>query len=654
MNAMQDPLSLSDVFEPTSEADWLSALEKALKGRGLDTLERTLPGGVSIKALYRETDFPASSDPLGHPGAAPFIRGGEAHRDPYLPWDIRQVFTFPDAQTTNRELLRDLERGVSSIELKLDNTGQSGVPLCTVEDFEIALEGVRADLAPIALDHGGGTGASAAALLGMWADTQENAKALRLDYNIDPLGSLARLGVVEGGLDTAFQRLAGLHDALALRFPRARTIRIDVRMVREAGGSAPQELGAVIASAIDTLRRLDTIGVTPDRVVPRMMFCLSATANYGLEIAKLRAARRLWAQCLDTLGLAPAPLVIQSCTASLMLTRYDAWVNMLRGAAACFAGGVGGADIVSVTPFNQPLGIPDELGRRVARNTQIIAQEESHLGRVADPAGGAWFTEKLADDLSAAGWEVFQQIEAEGGYGASLMADVFQARVAETRATQQKDVARRKVAITGVSEFPLLDEIDPPIAHATPPNEACPISDAGLKALVPAYRASPGEDSQGEPFWPIRLAEPFERLRDHARRSQKRNGAPPAVFLATLGPISEHTARADFARNLFAAGGIDAKTAPSLTDSPKALAAASAKSGCALAVICGSDARYGDEAEAAARALKGAGVQRLYLAGKPGALETAWREAGIDSFIHVGVDVVATLELAHAELGLSS
>ncbi|MEL6567759.1 MAG: methylmalonyl-CoA mutase family protein [Pseudomonadota bacterium] len=644
---MDKSLTLSDTFEPASEADWRAAVEKALKGKGIEALETRGTGGMVIRPLYRETDIASATDPLGHPGAAPFVRGGASQRDPYLPWDIRQVFTHPDAKTTNAEILRDLERGVSSIELKLDCTGESGISLCDEGDFNAALEGVRADIAPVALDHGGGTGTSAAALLALWAEGQSDAKSARLDFNIDPLGSLARLGLVEGGLDTAFKRLAALNDSLSLRFPLARTIRIDARMVREAGGLVGQELAAGIASGVDTLRRLVRLGVPADRVVPRMVFAFATSANYGLEIAKLRAARLLWARCLEALGVDPQPMVIQACTANIMLTRYDPWVNMLRGSAACFAGGIGGADMVSVTPFNAPLGVPDELGRRVARNTQIIAQEESHLGKVADPAGGAWFTEKLTQELAEAAWPIFQEIESEGGYGESLMADAFQGRVAQYRANRMKEIATRKAPITGVSEFPILDEIAAPTTHPVFNNPRDGISDAGLKAMVPGYKAEGGDDSEAEPFWPIRVAEPFERLRDHADARAARTGKRPAIFLATLGPLAEHTARVDYARNFFAAGGIEAKAAPFPPEDVAGLVAAWKASGCALAVLCGSDRRYGDEVGHAAKALKEAGVQRLYLAGRH-------KTEDLDTLIHIGVDVVATLELAHAELGIGA
>ncbi|MEO0982938.1 MAG: methylmalonyl-CoA mutase family protein [Pseudomonadota bacterium] len=651
-----DILDLSGDFDAATEAQWREIARKSLKGRDPDSLDRaggqSGVGGITIKALYRETDWPSAEDPLGYPGAAPFVRGGAAARDAFLPWDIRQTFTHPDPAITNAEILRDLERGVSSAEIKLDCTGANGCSICDLDALSSALSGVRADIATVALDHGGGTGTSAASLLGLWAEGQTEPGSQKLAFNMDPLGSLARLGLVEGGLDAAFARAAALSQALAERFPLSTSFRIDARMAHEAGGLAAEELAALIASAVDTLRRLDAAGLPPEQAAPRMIFCLAAGPVFKSEIAKLRAARRLWARCLDALGLEAAPMTIQSVTSARMLTRYDPWVNMLRNTAACFGAGVGGADIVTVRAFNEALGVPEELGRRTARNTQIIAQEESNLGKVADPAGGSWAIETLADQLSQEAWAMFQEIESEGGYGASLMADAFQARVAETRLRRRKAAAKRKAPMTGVSEFPTLDEVPAPTAEISWNGGADGVSDAGLAHYLPGFAPGPDEDAQAEPFWPIRVAEPFERLRDHAQAREAKTGARPSVFLATLGPLAEHTARADFARNVFAAGGIAPMEAPTPPKDADELALAFKASGSRLAVLCGSDDRYAEEAAAAAEALKAAGVVRLYLAGKPGDHEAAWTSAGVDSFIYMGCDVIGALELAHAELGL--
>ncbi len=651
----EDTLTLSGAFPAVQEADWLKAVEQALKGAGPERLQRRTPEGLTIRPLYREPDFPAATDPLGQPGVAPFLRGPTMRRDPYLPWDIRQIFTTPSPSVANGEILSDLKGGVSSIELRVDPTGEAGVAVHDAAGLDAALDGVLAHVAPIALDHVDGPGLKAAALLADWAGRQAAPEAARLAFNLDPLGALARTGLLEDGIDAAHRRTAALTEALALRFPNASILRVDARPVHEAGGGDAQELAALIAHGVDLLRRLADHGLPPAFAVSRLVFTLSVDANYGLGIAKLRAARRLWARCLEAMEIEPQPMVLQAVTSARMLSRYDAWVNMLRNTGACFAAAVGGADIVTVRAFNEALGTPDALGRRIARNTQIIAMEESHLGKVADPAGGAWFTETVAEEMAHAAWREFQRIEAEGGYGASLMQDAFQARIAATRAARQADIARRKIELTGISAFPLLDGIEAtPERPAPAPSTADSVTDAVLRQILPALTPGDGDASMAAPLFPVRLAEPFERLRDHAEAKTARQGRRPSIFIATLGPLAEHTARADFARGFFAAGGIASVEAEAAPESHEALARAAAASGCRLAVLCGSDARYDDEAADAARALKAAGLVRLYLAGRPGDQEAALRAAGIDTFIHVGVDVVAALELAHSELEIGA
>lgn len=635
-----DILPFSSAFPAATEAEWLSAVEKALKGKSVDTLTRKTADGIGIKALYRESDFAAATDPLGIPGEAPYLRGPTAAPDKWRPWDIRQLFTHPSAAETNAEILRDLERGVSSVEIALDCTGQHGVQITTLEDFETGLAGVRADYAGVALSHLNASGVTASALLALWAEKQENAADLAIDFNMDPLGALARSGKLSGGLDAAFERLAAVIAPLGQKFPKAGLVRIDATSVHEAGGSEAQELGALIASAIDTLRRLDgKADITA--LSRRMSFAVALDANYGIGIAKLRAARRLWARCLEALGLPAAPMRLQGVSSARMLTKYDPWTNMLRVTSAVFAGAAGGADIVTSRAFNEALGRPEELGRRIARNTQIIAMEESQLGRVADPTGGAWFTETLADDLAEAAWAEFQKIESEGGYGASLISGAFQARVKTVREARAKDIARRKIPLTGVSEYPLLDEIAAPVADIDMPRTRDGVSDAGLKALVKAPLAS-GADATAEALAPIRLAAAFEALRDAAARAPKR----PEVFIATLGALAEFTPRADFARNMLAAGGIAPKEAVVPPRDAAELAAAFRASGCRLAVICGTDKAYETGSAEAADALKKAGAQSVWLAGKAEA-------PGIDLNIFAGCDVLHALQLAHAELGVS-
>jgi methylmalonyl-CoA mutase len=362
-------------------------------------------------------------------------------------------------------------------------------------------------------------------------------------------------------------------------------------------------------------------GLTMQEAFARTVLGLSVDGEYFSGVAKLRAARAVWARLTAACGV-EVPARIEARSSRRMLSKLDPWVNLLRLTAAGFAAATGGADAVLLEAFTRPLGRPTPFARRQARNTQLVLMEEAHLGEVADPAGGAWFLETRTDDLARAGWAVFQAIEGEGGIVAALEGGAFAGRVAEVCKARLADVAKRKAGLVGASEFPHLDEA----AVAT---EAVDVSDL---VQVTDVRL-PGPDGRCQALRPMRLSEPFEALRDRALSLSP----APRVFLATLGTASDFTARATFARNLFAAGGIVAVVDAADRYDPSLAP---------FAVLCSSDERYEEEAVPAVRLLKDAGAEAVWLAGRPGAYEADLKAAGVDDYIYAGGDAVATLTRA--------
>ena len=327
----------------------------------------------------------------------------------------------------------------------------------------------------------------------------------------------------------------------------------------------------------------------------------------------------------------PQPAFVSAETAWRMMTRRDSYVNMLRATIAVTAAGVGGADAISVLPFTAAIGLPDAFARRVARNTQLILLEESNLFRVSDPAAGSGGIEALTTQMSHAAWTLLQEIEAAGGAAAALEQGLIQKKIAATRTAREAATARRKDAITGTSDYPNLGEL--PVAVLDVPRPAVPAAKAAI-----TFDALPQ----------IRLAEPFEALRDASDRTLAKTGTRPKVFLANLGKSSDFTARATFARNFYEAGGIEARSNNGFQDQA-AMVAAFRASGAKLACLCSSDKVYEREAATAARALAAAGAI-VHFAGRPGEHEADWRQAGIKSFIYVGCDVVSTLQAARGIL----
>src|SRR5262245_58964781 len=354
-----------------------------------------------------------------------------------------------------------------------------------------------------------------------------------------------------------------------------------------------------------------------------IFFRLAADADQFLTLAKFRALRKLWARVAEACGLEPQPIFIKAETAWRMMTRCDPHVNMLRTTIAAFSAGLGGADAISVLPFTQAIGLPDGFARRIARNTQLILLEESNLAKVGDPAAGSGGMEDLTQKLCGVAWGLFQEIEAAGGAAAALERGLIQDKVAAVRAEREKAVAHRKDALTGVSEFPNIHE--------------------GPAAVLDVARVA----SRLQPLLPqIRLAEPFELLRDVSDRILAATGSRPKVFLANLGTLAEFTARATFAKNFFEAGGIEAVGSDGIK-SRDDTATGFRNSGAKLACLCSSDEVYAQEAADAAQALAAAGAKHLYLAGRPRDAD-ALKSTGIGTFIFTGCDALAVLQQAHS------
>jgi methylmalonyl-CoA mutase len=623
-------LSLAADFADQDEARWRALAEAALKGAPWERLVNRTLDAIPIQPLYRATDFASAADAAGLPGQAPFTRGPSAARDRYLPWDIRQPVGGPDPAEANRLALADLERGVSSIELLVGGTARPGL---SVDGLSPALAGVMLDLAPVALSAGriglAAAQALAAHLEAAKADPAQAAPA----FNLDPIGAWMRTGALDDSAEASIAAAAAFAAGPGEVWAKGTALRVNGRALHEAGASPAWELAGMLSAGVAYLRALEAAGLAVEDGARRLLFALAVGPDTMAETAKLRAARTLWAEVMAACG-APAnarAMKLQAITGARMMTRFDPWTNILRGTAACFAAAAGGADVVTVLPFTTPLGEASPLARRMARNTQLILMEESGLGRVADPAGGSFAVERLTADLAGAAWERFQTIEAAGGLAAALRSGLVQKAVAETRAAAAKDFARRKTTITGLTDFPLLDEMSPEIAPAG--------------AVEPA---PPAKMDPIEPLTWMRWSEPFERLRDMAEARTPR----PAVFFANLGPLAEFSPRANFAQNLFAIGGVGAIGPDAPYPDDAARLTAFGASGASVAVLSGSDARYAAEAASAAQALKATGAAWIIYAGKP-ADEAGLRAAGIDQFVFAGQDTLGALETLHAALGVA-
>ncbi|MBY8888370.1 methylmalonyl-CoA mutase subunit beta [Streptomyces sp. PTM05] len=625
-----DGLSLAADFPDATREQWQRLVEGVLRKAGKDdvsgaaaedALATRLQDALVTGPLYAAEDG-TGADP-GFPGFAPYLRGGRPDGTVATGWDVRQRHTHPDPERANAAVLADLENGATSLWLV---TGAAGL---AVADLPKALEGVYLDLAPVVLEAGEEFEAAAEALLTLYGEREVPGSAAIGNLGADPLGLAARTGRHDRIADHA-RAAARLAVRCLDAYPGVRTLTVDALPYHEAGGSPAQELGCSLATGVAYLRLLTEAGVPVDAACGQLEFRYAADADQFLTIAKLRAARRLWSRVAEVSGVTPGAGAgaqrQHAVTSPVMMTRRDPWVNMLRTTVACLGAGVGGADAVTVLPFDDAIGLPDAFARRIARNTSTILVEESHLSRVIDPAGGSWYVERLTDELARAAWAWFQEIERAGGQESALRSGLVAERLETTWRERSGRLARRREPITGVSEFPFLAE--QPVAR----EPAVPKPTGGLPR--------------------VRRDEAFEALRARSDAHLASTGRRPAVFLASLGPAAAHTTRVTFASNLFQAGGVEPVHDPVTVDAAS-VAEAFARSGARVACLCSSDTLYAEQAEAVAAALKSAGAERVFLAGRPGELRGALEGAGVDEFVFAGGDAVAVLSAVLDQLGVA-
>ena len=630
-------LPLAALFPAADREQWQELVATALRKSGriaqdaaAGTVEAALTSftydGIGVLPLYTADDAPPVE--TGVPGTPPFVRGSSAAvagGQAGAGWDVRQRHSDPDPDVTREAVMADLENGVNSVWLTL---GRGGLPLGSLEHV---LHGVFLDLAPVVLDAGFDTEAAAEEFFTLISGRGVLPEAVLGNLGADPIGWRARTGDLGASPDLAL--VARLARRCLSAAPSVRAVTVDATVYHDAGGSDAEELGASLATGLAYLRALTEAGLDLEQAFDQLDFRYAASADQFLTIAKFRAARRLWARVAEVCGLTGDGHRGQrqhAVTSSAMMSRRDPWVNLLRTTLACFGAGAGGAGAITVQPFDAALGLPDGFARRIARNTSSLLVMESHVARVIDPAGGSWYVERLTDDLAAGAWAWFTEIEKAGGIVAALESGLIESRLAATWQRRADNLAHRRDALTGVSEFPNLTET--PVVR--PPDPASAAVQAGPGAL-PKHR----------------YAADFEELRDAADAHTARTGERPAVFLATLGPAAVHTARASFAANLFQAGGLATPTSGSSVD-PAEIVAAYRASGASLACLASSDRLYAEHAVAVATALTEAGAGPIWLAGSPGERAAQYSAAGIDRFVFTGVNALGVLRDVHHQAGI--
>lgn len=565
-------------FPRVSFSEWRAQAEKELAGAPFERLVYTSPEGIAIQPLYVE----ATAD-MRAEGAVPAAPSSSSFR----------LCMRNDGGAA--AIADDAAGGADALWLD----GEVPNEIFAHADAERLLFVLNAD-------RGGLTALNAAGI---------DKKLRRFALTADPVSAVACGYADPLQLQAAVVALGPLAKSVRASFPLGIGVTVSTLAAHSAGADAADEIAYALSTGAAYLAALCEAGLTADAAAKQIAVQMAVGRDTFGELCKLRALRVCW-QKLFAAAAAPASSValLHAVCSSRTLTARDPSVNILRTTTQMFAAILAGADLVTPNGYDQAIGGASALAHRLARNTGLVLYEESHLGRVVDPAGGSYYVESLTEALAREAWSRFRALEGEGGILVALTSGSLGKRYATAWQKWNSLVGRRKEAIIGVSEFVNLDE--------QPVSETSHVAPARARTRTFAPLLSAHRD-----------AEAFEALRD---RVDALRGGPCTVALVTLGPANEYRARAGFATGFFAAAGLRSETRSFAAD----------VSSSAVVCLCGSDERYATEAVEAARALKAAGARRVMLAGRPGALEAALRDADIDDFIYLGCDALPVLTAA--------
>lgn len=621
MKDNQPAEKLFSEFPPISTAEWMAAIEKDLKGADFDkTLVWETYEGIKVKPFYRSEDLNGIPEAVAsEPGAFPYLRGNVAGPND---WKIRQDIFHSDPREANKAALRSLGRGAQAIAFVAQPLGAGviGVAVNGSEDLRALLTGFTPDM-PVHFATG--------PLTESWVEClpDDVAAALTGSLDYDPIADYGTVMRAYEGADKMAADMKAFYAAARKKVPGMKSVHIRSSLVHEAGGSAVHELAFSLAKGVEYLSILGPESASS------FLLTFSVGSNFFMEIAKFRAARILWARMLQEFGLPEAErrAPIHARSSNWNKTIFDSYANMLRATTEAMSAAIGGADSISVIPFDVIYEQPDEFSVHIARNVQVILRDEAYLGQVRDVAGGSYFIESLTRELAEKSWEMFQQIEEHGGLVKALESGWVQEEIHKVREVKDAHIAQRRLSLIGTNQFPnlketMIDKLKPPHAEPCALLKPWPMSEMFVPPIT-RYRAA-------EPFEQVRLA-----TEDHVHRGGKR----PVVFLVMVGNVGMRKARANFMANLFGCAGFEIAESPDDSDLVAGVQAAKAAKA-DLVVLCSSDDEYAQFGPKLVAAAKAASLQvPLIVAGNPKDSIEALKAAGIDDFVHVRSNALETL-----------
>lgn len=605
-------------FPKVSTSEWEEIIAKDLKGADYEKkLVWKTNEGIKVKPYYRSEDIEHLEHLKTLPGSFPFVRGNKQENT----WLIRQDIFVEDAKEANKKALFILGRGIDSL-------GFIFSELPSVEQLNELFNCIVIEAVEINLICGSHFYEILENFLSVLKEKEVNLNDVKGSISFNPLTEASLTGVIEE-LNEASDLIE-----ICKELPNFRTLIVHGSIFHNSGSSAVEELGFSLAMAAEYLNQLTEKGLTIDEVAPKIKFEFAAGSNYFMEIAKIRAARILWAKMVEAYhpkDINVAQMFVHSTTSNWNKTVYDPHVNLLRTTTEAMSAVIGGVDSLTVNAFDESFQVPSEFGERIARNQQLLLKEESYLDKVADPSAGSYYIESLTASIAEEAWKIFLATEEKGGYIQSLVAGFIQGTIKETAQKRDRDIATRKEIFLGTNQFPNFTEK----------------SENDFNESFFKHADLTDEKAQIETLKPYRGAQAFEALRyktDLFSRENKR----PLAFMLTYGNLNMRKARASFASNFFACAGFEVKDNPGFKSAEEGMKAAK-KAGAEIIVLCSSDEGYTQLAPQVKDLIKN---EILVVAGYPKAIMDDLKSKGIENFIHVRSNVLETLKGFQSELGI--
>ncbi|WNF35837.1 methylmalonyl-CoA mutase family protein [Bacillaceae bacterium IKA-2] len=677
-------------FPIPSYEQWKQAVDKSLKGAPFSKLLTKTYEEIILEPIYQKKDIENLAFTKTVPGQFPFVRGTQP-ADEKKSWLIAQEMNHPIPEKVNEWLRNDLQKGVNAINLVLNEAtkmgndyseknsqaGQVGTMISSLEDIETTFAAINVQDNPFVVQ----TGVSAVPFVTyMAAYFQKNnlpLTNLKGCIGADPLAMLVKNGQLPFEMDSYLDQMAELLKWTEINSPELKTIFIDSHAYHDGGGSAVDELASMLATGVYYIRELQKRGLLIDQIASTIQLSISVGSNLFMELAKIRAARMLWANIIEAFGgnEASQKLKIHARTSRWTKTVYDPYVNILRSTVEAFTAAVGGVDSLHVSSFDEAFTLANDFSRRVARNCQLVIQEEAHVTYTADPVGGSWYVETITAELASKGWGLFQLFESQGGMLQALQKGKPQQHVKEVSAKKKEDIEKRKLIFVGATMYAnktenqvevdneSLDTLIEKQALAAKARLQVAVSINPSKVVNDVIRAAKqgatigaiskalgsGKGISLEKIEIFRATEAFEKLRQYCEE-KKTQDAPISVFLISIGALADHKPRTDFVANFFETGGFEVVKSNGFETVETALAAAT-ETTATIAVICGKNQSYNEMAvEILAGLKKQTRDMKVFVAGKQDeVLEGKLREVGVNGFIHVGTNCYQLLRELQGE-----